>query len=123
MANRIIGLLLSLLSISGFVLAVRQGYRLSSQPGVLLRIRKAFLTGFGFLVFFISGVMAIYFFGDPNLEKDWSLASLEGLLCFAIPIGLLTIIGSFIWFSRINTTQQYLSRKLKEITGKSHNKQ
>ncbi len=123
MANWIIGLLLSLISIFGFFLAARQGYRLSLQPGVLLRIRKAFLTGFGFLVFFISGVMAIYFFGDPNLEKDWSFASLEGLLCFTMPIGLLTIIGSFIWFSRVDTTQQFLSRKLKEKTDKLHKEQ
>jgi len=121
--NFIIGLALGLLSLSGFVIAAKQGLGWAPKLGVVARIRKALLTGFGFLVFVISGLVAIDYLVNPNIGKTWSLAALEGLFCFAFPIALLPIVGSFIWFSRRNATHQYFSSKLREIIENSKKSQ
>jgi len=115
MRNLIIGVVLASLSLSGFVVAVKQGLGWIPKLGILERIKKALLTGFGFLVFVMCGFVAIDYLANPNVEKTWSLGALEGLFCFAAPIGSLTIVGSFIWFSRRDATQQYFSHKLNEI--------
>jgi hypothetical protein len=118
-SNITIGLVAALVSLSSFIIAAKQGLGRIPQLGVFERVKKAILTGIGFVVFFISGFVAIYYLADLSVEKNLSLVSLKGLFCFLAPIGLLTILGSFIWFSRRDATQEHLSHKLTEIIEKS----
>jgi hypothetical protein len=117
--NLTMGLLAALVSLSSFIVAAKQGLGWIPKLGVLERVKKALLTGVGLVVFFVSGVVALYYLVEPNVEKDLSLVALKGLFCFAVPIGLLTILGSFIWFSRRDATQMYFSHKLTEIIERS----
>lgn len=113
--NSIIGLALAILSLTGFAVAVKQGLGWIPKLGILERIIKSTLTTLGFIVFAVSGFVSIDYLSSPNVEKTWSLVSIEGLLCFAIPMGLITFVGSFIWFLRRDATHQYFSNKMSEI--------
>ena len=103
--NLLIGVIAALLSLLGFVLAIMQERRLSSNPGTIEKLKRALLTGTGFLIFVISGAPALDYLGSPTAEKMWDIRALSSLTCFAIPIGLLTTAGSYLWYSRKGTTR------------------
>ncbi len=113
--NTIIGLLAALLSMVGFVLAVWPNLKLIPNLGIPARIGRALLTGLGFLLFSISGAIALDYLGSPELEKDLERETLGGLFCFSVPIALLTTIGSLIWYSGRIHTQSYFSSRLDKI--------
>ena len=110
---------LLLLSLCGFAMSIWQGLTLPphSSPGI--KLRKAFLTGLGIVVCFVSGVIAIDYLASPDAELHWGSGVLGGLLCFILPMALITIVGSYLWFSRQEATQQYFATRLRRIIERS----
>jgi hypothetical protein len=113
--NMIKGLLATLLSLLGFVLAVWPNLKLIPNLGIAARIGRALMTGLGFLFFSISGTVALDYLGSPNIERNWDIKALSGSFCFGLPVSLLLMIGSFIWYSRRIGTQRHFSTKLDKI--------
>jgi uncharacterized membrane protein len=112
--NLALGIGLSLLSLSGFVIAILQN---SQKEDAIFpaRIRRALLTGVGFAVFSIAGVVSFTYLTGSTYEQTWNDDALFSFICLLLPFVLLTIVGSFIWYSRQNTIQHFWSERLKKI--------
>jgi ABC-type Fe3+ transport system permease subunit len=117
--NVLIGTAAVLICLVGLLLLVQPSRRQPVHLGIIERMIRAFLAGLGFMISAISGTAAVNYLGSPRLEKDWNIGTLAALSCFALPIGLLTIIGVYYWYSRQDATQQFFSRRLNEIIRKS----
>jgi len=119
--NLLIGLVLALISLSGFALILWQGARWIRHAGLLDKIRRALLSGIGFAISFISGAIAVDYLGSPGLEKNWGREAIGGLIYFTLPMAAFTTIGAFIFYLRSDATQDFLSDRLDRIIKKSKN--
>lgn len=111
----LIGLVLAFLSLSSFIMVLSQGWHWIPGANILDRIRRALLSGLGFAICFISGVIALDYLGSPNSEKNWSTETLGNLICVISPMIVLTIFGSFIWYSQRDITRNILFARLNQI--------
>jgi uncharacterized BrkB/YihY/UPF0761 family membrane protein len=118
-SNLLIGIVLALFSLSGFVLALRQGAHWIRNASVLDKLQRALFAGLGFAICFISGVISLDYLVSPNLEKNWDRVALSSLICMTSPMIILTTIGAFIWNLRRDATQSFLSNRLDRIIQKS----
>jgi hypothetical protein len=121
-SNLFIGLIAGGISIFSFVLILRQAQGLPPNPSFFERLKRAIMVGVGFLVFFISGVVSIDYISSPSIAKNWNIRAILALLCYTIPVFLITLLGSFVWFSRSDATRQFFSRRLKNINQNSKKK-
>jgi hypothetical protein len=115
----LIGATAALVCLAGLILIVQPRRKQNRRLGTKAKAIKACLTGLGLIISFISGTVAVDYLGSPSVEKKWSPDSLMALLCVVLPIGFLTVVGSYIWYSRQDTTRQFFSRRLTEIIQKS----
>jgi hypothetical protein len=120
--NDLIGLGAGILSLSSLILTWLLGRRQLVPLTIWREIKRATLSGLGFLIFVVSGATALYYlgyFGTSSNEKGWNLGSLGALFCFSFPIGFIVVIGSFFWYRQQESTQNYLSDRLDKLVQKS----
>ncbi len=113
--NLVIGMISTVISILGFILAIWPNIKLVPGLGFVARIGRALLTGLGFLIFSVSSTIALEYFDSLQVEKNWNPEILSGAFCFSFPIALIMAIGSLVWYSRRIATKEYFSRRLDEI--------
>lgn len=113
-----IGLMFTLISVVGFVFSWWAGTRWKGKS-VWRKLSNALVSGVGFWICFICGVVALNHLGFLGSETNWNRGMLSSLLCLTFPMVVLTTIGIFVWSLQREVLQEFLSGRLDKIVQKS----
>ena len=67
------------------------------------KISRSIKTGLGVIMFIVCSLTAFDLTKSLHAIENWKLVSYFGLLCIAMPLGLVATIGTFIGFTILDT--------------------